>query len=107
VLFHKIKGRLDQANKQLTKFTKDFATCPVHALEWADKVFEQACFVQVATDVMASTRGIDEIESYVRKQVTDQSRWIGASCSTSPCSNIVRLCQLKAWADILDMIAYS
>lgn len=98
-----IRRRVGYDEKQLHEWAAKFETDPLYQLEWAERVYDIAGEYKVASVVNAlldQGLSLDAVMKYAMDEVVRGAR--SPSHSTSPCANLAKECETKAWAMVVD-----
>lgn len=103
-----LAGRIADLDKALAEFSKGLKTDPVHALEWADGIFEGSARRQVFETVRDALAAPDSkatlvtLREYATRQALNGAKH--PKQSTSTCSNLMNRYLTAAWADLTDTL---
>lgn len=98
-----IRRRVAYDQKQMAEWAAKFEQDPLYSLQWAERVYDIAGEYKVASVVgslLNDGRSLDEVAMYAMDEVVRGAR--SPSHSTSPCANLAKECETKAWAGIVD-----
>ena len=95
---------IEMADKQIQKFTQDFATNQGHALDWSFSTFEAVARKVVCEDYLHAIEitELSNVIHYLRNEVLNGARF--PHHSSSPTANLWSECLLTARASLYNII---
>jgi hypothetical protein len=111
----KLESKVESDKKAIAEFAQKVLEAPGYALTWADSVFGASARVLTYNLIIKAIRSradhenlppmtIAEVREYVTEQVVSKAQY--PSRSTSACTNLMKECELAAWATILDIMKW-